>query len=104
MKLDEAMNNEEIAKKLEDAHDMNEVINILKSEGVDTTEDELMGMLNSMTGELPEDALENVSGGLMGPIVLGGPIIFSVLLDLIRKGKINPGSSGSHHSGGGRKG
>ncbi len=86
MELKEVMINQETAKNLEEAGDMNEVIRILKTEGVNATEEGLMAMLYSQDDELTEDALENVTGGLsmFNPFGIG----FKILWTLIKQGKI----------------
>ena len=87
MELNEALNNMELAKKIEEAENMNEVISILKNAGVETTEEELLKLLPSQDDELPDESLEDVSGGLyIGKL----PLISWVLLKLIKKGKIKP--------------
>ena len=89
MTLNEALASEEIAKKFEDAGSMDEVLAILKEYGVDATEEELMNALADETGELSEDQLENVSGGLLliNPLLKLGA---KAILRLIKNKTIKP--------------
>lgn len=86
MTLQEALNNEEIAKKFETAESMDDVIATLKDYGVEATEEELMGAIAEEGGELTEDQLENVAGGSALGSLLG--IGSKVILNLIKNGRL----------------
>ena len=89
MDLNEALNNEEIAKKFEDAKDMKDILNILKEAGVETTEEEVLKLLPSLDDELTDENLEDVAGGSRGNGLLGKfGIGLKVLWILIKSGKI----------------
>ena len=91
MTFQEAMNSEEIAKKMENISSMTEAVNILAGYGIETTEEELVAMLPTEEGELTDENLEGVSGGLwIGNL----PLVAFTLLKLLRRQ--------GHSSGGGR--
>ncbi len=87
MTLKEALNNEEIAKKFETAGSMEEVLGILKDNGVEATEEELFAAIGEMgeqgDGELSDESLEKVAGGV-NFFGLGA----KVLLMMLKLGKI----------------
>lgn len=65
MTLKEAMNNEEINRKVEEAKDAEEAARILEEYGVTVTGEELLALLPAEDGELTDDNLEDVAGGAM---------------------------------------
>jgi len=86
MTLKEALNNEEIAKKFESATSMEEILSVLKEKGVETTEEELLATIGSEIGdqeegELSDESLEGVAGGLVLPNLwsLGAKAILKLL-------------------------
>ena len=98
--------NEELAKQLRQADDMPEIISTLKCAGIDMTEVELLSKLNldASEGELTEESLEEVSGGVN--CMIYNPYITHTLvkavLRLIKKGKLRLGALGSLVGGGSR--
>lgn len=64
MTLKEAMNNEEINRKVEEAKDAEEAARILVEYGVTVTGEELLALLPAEDGELTDENLEDVAGGL----------------------------------------
>ena len=66
MNLEELMQNGEFTEKLEKAKDLDEVVAMIKEEGVEITIEELRAAIEQNDeGELDEDKLEAVSGGSM---------------------------------------
>ena len=88
MTLQEALNNEEIAKKFEEAKSMDDVLTTLKEYGVEASEEELMNAIAEEGGELTEDQLENVAGGALFPNLF--KIGTKAILELIRKNILKP--------------
>ena len=88
----------ELEEKLSNAESEEEMIRILNEAGYSVTAEQLKAMAETEDGELGEEALETVSGGL----------ITGVIAKLVRKQLIKYasqiGSSGSGRSGGGRSG
>ena len=67
-KVKEILTNEELMKKLGESTDLNDVREKLRSFGLETTDDELNGIIGAMAEmgkdrELSDDELEQVSGG-----------------------------------------
>ena len=96
MTLNEALNSEEIAKKVEAVSSMDEAVGILKGYGVETTAEELAAMIPEEDGELADDNLENVSGGCTW--IAGVPLLIYALWKM-KKGRHSGGGGGG---GGGR--
>ena len=100
MTLNEALSNEEIAKKFEDANSMDDVLATLKEYGVETTEEELMNVISEDIGELSDDQLEDVAGGLLispigSPLLLynlGSKLGTRMILLMIKLKRIKPSS------------
>ena len=88
MENNEMLNKEEIEKKLETAESMEEVISILNENGAETTEEELIDMMKKEEdGELSDESLEGVAGGVILPIFLRG-LGIKAIKRLILLGKI----------------
>lgn len=64
MNLKEALNNEEIVKKLESAGGTEEAAAILKEYSIEITEEEAAELAVAVKGELTEENLEEVAGGV----------------------------------------
>lgn len=95
MTLNEALSNEELAIKFEEANSMNDILETLKQYGVETTEEELINTIKAENSELSEDQLENVTGGLIinplaRPLITSGIVKLGVktIISLIRAGKL----------------
>ena len=65
MTLKEALTNEEIAKKCEEAQSFEDVLAQLKAYGIETTKEEIVDALAEMGEEITDDELESVAGGIM---------------------------------------
>ncbi len=84
---------EKLIEQINEADDLAGVISVLKNAGIDLTEEELLSELNVPEGELTEESLEGVAGGVnfaafgsLGPLAIS--TIASVISNLIKKGKI----------------
>ena len=68
-KLNELMEDQQFAEKLGAAESVEDMVRVLGEYGVTVTPEELDGMLTAVPagGELSEEDLENVSGGLIYP-------------------------------------
>ena len=64
MTLKEALNNEEIAKRLEEAGNQDAMAGILEECGIEVTEEELAALASAAGEELTDENLENVAGGI----------------------------------------
>lgn len=75
MNLEKLMQNEEFTKKLESAQNLDEVLAMVKEQGVEITKEEVEAALKKLDeGELDENSLEDVAGGIAGWIMIGGGI------------------------------
>lgn len=80
-KLGDVLANEEIAKKITATETPEAAIAILAENGVEITVDELMEVIDSIkgsaaTGELNEEALEGVAGGVS---ILFNPVLSTIV-------------------------
>ena len=57
---------EELQAKLEQAQSVAEIAELLRAEGYDVTEEQLLELAKAEEGELNEDALDEVAGGRIG--------------------------------------
>lgn len=93
MTLNEALHNNEIAEKIEEANNMEDILAALKKYGIETTEEELMNAISEENGELSDDQLEDVAGGLINiGLLLPTPTtrITIAIIKLIKSGKLKP--------------
>lgn len=75
MDLEKLMQNEEFTKKLESAQNLDEVLAMVKEQGVEITKEEVEAARKKLDeGELDENSLEDVAGGIAGWIMIGGGI------------------------------
>lgn len=86
--------NKELSKaaeaKLEAAETLDEMVQILAEEGVEISKEELIAAMDEPEGELNENDLDNVAGGLIGGrggcvIIGGGVVIGRWLWEILRK-------------------
>lgn len=85
IKIKNLFADEEFAKKFSAAEDFAEVKQLFADNGIDISDDELNHLLEAMLAkieardgsELSEDQLENVAGGFIEWIILGG--VFAVV-------------------------
>ena len=61
--LKEALCNEEVAKKCDEAQSMEDVLATLQSYGIETTKEEIVDALADIGDELTDNELDNVAGG-----------------------------------------
>ena len=75
MNYEGLMQDAELKEKLENAQTLAEVVEIYKTKGIEVTEEQLQAALDAPeNGELNEETLENVAGGiLLWPIPLWPP-------------------------------
>lgn len=94
MTLNEALHNNEIAEKIEEANNMEDILAALKKYGIETTEEELMNAISEENGELSDDQLEDVAGGLINILPFPPPTaptrITIAIIKLIKSGKLKP--------------
>ena len=84
-KLQEILSSNALASKVESSEDIPAVLQLLADNGLNLTADELGQMLESITksnGELSEDDLANVAGGVY---LLGFPRVISQMLLLWKR-------------------
>ena len=75
MDLEKLMQSEEFTKKLESAQNLDEVLVMVKEHGVEITKEEVEAALKKLDeGELDENSLEDVAGGIAGWIMIGGEV------------------------------
>jgi predicted ribosomally synthesized peptide with nif11-like leader len=84
MNLEELMQNAEFTEKLEKAKDLDEVMTMIKEQGVEITKEELAAAMEQLNeGELDENSLEDVAGGMsLGRAVITG---VAVLVSWLKK-------------------
>ena len=64
MEIKELVQNEDFRKAMSAAQSLEEVMDLLKANGLEVSEEDLNALLaQRQTGELDEEALENVAGG-----------------------------------------
>lgn len=61
----------ELKEKVDKAENLDEVIAILNAEGVEITKEQLEAAVAAENDELSEDDLDNVSGGVVTPVIAG---------------------------------
>ena len=64
MTLKEALNNEEINRKVEEVENAEDVARILEEYGVEFTAEDLISLVPADSGELTDENLEDVAGGI----------------------------------------
>ena len=85
---------QELEEKIANAVNLEEVIQACKAEGIEITKEQLEAVYARQGGELDENALDNVAGGVIIPITPPMPSkivvkLVKTVLDLIKnKGKI----------------
>ena len=68
-KMGEILSNAEIDAKLDGAQDLEQIVGILREQGLEITEDELAELVaENAGGELNEETLEAVAGGYIKPV------------------------------------
>ena len=73
MKLEELMQNEEFTAKLEKAKDLDEVLAMLKEQGIELSKENLETAVRQLDeSELDESSLEAVAGGSVFSSVIAG--------------------------------
>ena len=81
------MDNEKLAKELEACQSNEEILKVLADNGINVTAEEVDALVKKAqaqeSGELGEDALEDVAGGVVNPIV--GPLAILAIRILARK-------------------
>lgn len=85
------MDNEKLAKELEACQSNEEILKVLADNGINVTAEEMDEFVKKLrtqeNGELGEDALEDVAGGLMispTPLIPIGPIITKTLIKKLK--------------------
>lgn len=68
MTIEQLMNNEAFNAKLKETKDLEEVAELFREQGIETSAEALKPLLalGSTNSELDENALENVAGGISG--------------------------------------
>lgn len=86
MSMDDLMQNEAFKEALSSAKSLEEVASLLRENGLDVTEKDLEALAEKQNeGELDENALEDVSGGMLGPAVITLPIIVPIIVPIIKR-------------------
>ena len=82
MNMEELLNDQSFRESLEKVESLAEAVKLLKSKGLEVTEEELKAAIDAPEGELDENALKDVAGGASLPSwlrrisrILGGPIM-----------------------------
>lgn len=68
MSFDELENDVQFKASIESAENYGDVVEAFKAKGIEVTEDDIRQALEADSGELSEDNLENVAGGLSGTL------------------------------------
>ena len=74
------MKDESFSAKLDACQSLEEVSALLKDNGVDMTEAELQDLMDKAQGELNEDSLEDVAGGLLAVRAVAGAVRLGLYL------------------------
>jgi len=81
-KMEEAVKDEAFVNQLAEAENAEEAQKLFESKGISLSLEEVEAIANqlkSANGELSDDALENVSGGLVTPvIIIGGIVLYGI--------------------------
>ena len=82
-KMEEAVKDEAFMNQLAEAENAEEAQKLFESKGISLSLEEvkaLASQLKSASGELSDDALENVSGGLATPVlvIIGGTVLLKI--------------------------
>ncbi len=87
-RIEEVANDEAFLDQLINADSIDEAQKLFAERGIELTQDEVENFAKQVSnsqGELDEESLEAVSGGLIMPVPMLGPIIFSVAAKLAKK-------------------
>lgn len=78
---------EELISKIESCTDVTEVVAVLNGAGYDFTAEDVEAALAEFNGELDENALDDVAGGLSVPVTTGARLGVAVLKYVIKNAR-----------------
>ena len=72
MNIHELLQDEEFAKAVDNADSLEDVVKLINSKGIEVSVEDIQKAMDAAeSGELSEDSLESVAGGVVTPVLVG---------------------------------
>lgn len=72
MNINELLHDEEFAKAVENSESLEDIVKLINSKGIEVSADDIQKAMDAAeNGELSEDSLESVAGGVVTPVLVG---------------------------------